>query len=90
MSAAAMGEISGAKKFGPVVSGWKRRTQGLGIDLDTLLVRTIDKATGKVVYKITPEGKDALHPGADVSRGRQAVDTDTEGPGAGSREDPRP
>ena len=68
MSTAAMEEISGAKKFGPVVSGWKRRTRGLGIDLDTLLVRNIDKATGKVVYKITPEGKDALQPGADVSR----------------------
>ena len=60
-------EMCGAKRLGPVISAWKRSARTLGSDLDTLLKREIDGQTGKVIYRITPEGIDSLQPGADRS-----------------------
>ena len=67
MPASEIQEISGAKRFGPVISGWKRSARTLGFDLDTLLTRDTDDQTGEVIYRITAEGIDSLQPGADHS-----------------------
>ena len=67
MPASEIQEISGAKRLGPVISGWKRSARTRGFDLDTLLTRDTDEQTGEVIYRITAEGVDSLQPGADRS-----------------------